>query len=298
MNLNQLVYFISVAETLNFTKAAEKNYISQTAISQQIHALEQTVGVPLLIRDKHHVELTPAGEVYLSEAKMIIERSNDAIRLARTASVGLSGSITIGFISGSVNERFSQILHDFHTIYPNVSIRLYRDNMNGLSEALENGSCDVIINLAASIRHNKDAYQHRFISSHPLTAALPEGHRLSDRKAIKYSELNGENFIIMQPSGRPKDDAEEVLVAYERGGFIPNIVAAEREPEMLLLMVSAGLGISVLPEYIIKNQTLGRNIVVLPIIKEDGTPEMLDLEVCWRQDNLNPVTEKFLNTFQ
>lgn len=296
MNLNQLEYFISVAESLNFTKAAEKNYISQTAISQQIHALEQAVGVPLFIRDKHHVELTPAGEVYLREAKAILERSNEAIRLARTASAGLSGNITIGMIRGCINENFAQLFRAFHSAYPNVSIHFIRDNMNGLKEALENDHCDIIFNLAASIGHSAVDYQHRFISSYALTAAVPEGHRLSDRKYIMYSELEGEKFIIMQPSGRPKDDAEEVLVAYERGGFIPEIVASEREPELLLLMVSAGIGISVLPEYVIRSHTLGRNIKVLPIIKPDGTPEMLDLEVCWKDSRINSAARRFLDT--
>ena len=73
MNLNQLNYFISVAELRNFTRAAEQNFISQTAMSQQIKSLEKTVGVPLLVRDKHHVELTAAGRVYLAEAKRIVK---------------------------------------------------------------------------------------------------------------------------------------------------------------------------------------------------------------------------------
>jgi len=91
MNLNQLEYFISAAETLNFSKAAAKCFISQTAMTQQIKALEKTIGVPLFVRDKHHVELTTPGRVYLGEARAIIERSNQALRLARLASEGLTG---------------------------------------------------------------------------------------------------------------------------------------------------------------------------------------------------------------
>ena len=69
MNLKQLEYFVSVGETLNFTKAAKKCFISQTAMTQQIRALEQGIGALLFIRDKHHVELTPAGRVFMNEAK-------------------------------------------------------------------------------------------------------------------------------------------------------------------------------------------------------------------------------------
>ena len=76
MNLNQLEYFITAAETLNFTRAAAKCYISQTAMTQQIRALEKTVGTALFLRDNHHVELTAAGKVLLNEAHLILERSN------------------------------------------------------------------------------------------------------------------------------------------------------------------------------------------------------------------------------
>ena len=75
MNLNQLEYFVSAARDMNFTKAAKECYISQTAMTQQIQALEKTLGVKLFIRDKHHMELTTAGSVYLKEAKAILKGS-------------------------------------------------------------------------------------------------------------------------------------------------------------------------------------------------------------------------------
>ena len=294
MNLNQLEYFIAVAETLNFTKAAERSFITQTAISQQIRSLEDTVGVKLLERDKHHVRLTAAGETYLREARAIVEHSNDAIRLARSVSEGVSGSLCIGFIRGYVYEGIADLIRDYHTLYPNVNISFYRDNMNGLYSALESGRCDLIFNLAPSIGKDYPAgISSKYVSSYPLVVAMPQGHRFSDRKSLKYPELEGEDFIIMQPSARPKDDAEEVLVAYERGGFIPNIVASEAEPETLLLMVSAGMGISVLPEYIVRNHTLGRSLKVVPIVRADESPEMLETDICWRSESVNPAAGRF-----
>lgn len=108
MNLRQLEYFVSVAENLNFTKAAKKCFISQTAMTLQIQALEEIVGVPLLIRSKHHVELTPAGKVYLNEAKVILARSEEAVKLAKTAAKGVSGRISIGFIRGYEQSLFQK----------------------------------------------------------------------------------------------------------------------------------------------------------------------------------------------
>ncbi len=94
MNLKQLEYFVSVAETLNFTKAAKKCFISQTAMTQQIRALEEGIGAALFIRDKHHVELTPAGRVFMNEARVILARAEEAVKLAP---IGGGGNFRLHF---------------------------------------------------------------------------------------------------------------------------------------------------------------------------------------------------------
>ena len=78
MNLKQMEYFVAAAEQLNFTRAAKKCFISQTAMTLQIQSLEEKIGVPLFVRDKHHVELTAAGKVYLNEARTILVRAEEA----------------------------------------------------------------------------------------------------------------------------------------------------------------------------------------------------------------------------
>ena len=98
MNLKQMEYFVAAAEQLNFTRAAKKCFISQTAMTLQIRSLEEKIGVPLFVRDKHHVELTAAGKVYLNEARAILVRAEEAAKLARTAAEGVAGELTIGFI--------------------------------------------------------------------------------------------------------------------------------------------------------------------------------------------------------
>lgn len=140
MNLKQLEYFVSVAETLNFTRAARKCFISQTAMTQQIRALEESIGVLLFIRDKHHVELTPAGRVFMNEAKAILSRSEEAVKLARSAAEGFSGTISIGFIRGYEQSLFSETVRSFHEAYPNISIRLIRENMSACTAFWRTGS--------------------------------------------------------------------------------------------------------------------------------------------------------------
>ncbi len=293
MNLNQLEYFISVAETLNFTKAAAKCFISQTAMTQQIRSLEKTVGVPLFIRDKHHVELTAAGRVYLKEARIILNRSNEALRMARLASEGLEGEITIGFIRGFGQSDFPEILRDFCTTYPTVKVNLIRDNMSVLLDLLVNKQCDLTFTISPFQRTHPDL-KHIYMKSYPVMAALYDGHPLAKRSYLTYEELEGEKFIMMQPPDRPKDQMEESMLIYDRGGFLPDVVGVEGDQETLLLMISVGMGISILPEYIIRPYQKMKDIRILPMVRKDGSAETVDLEVNWSGENENPVLEKFL----
>lgn len=293
MSMNQLEYFVNAAETLNFTKAARKCFISQTAMTQQIRALEEKIGVPLFIRDKHHVELTPAGKVYLNEAKAILERNAEAIRLAKLASTGVQGNLNIGFIRGCGTNNLSQILKKFHHSYPNITFSLYRDNSSILYQKLEKGECDLIFTV--SPRHNDYTdMHHSYIKSFPLMAVLSADHPFAKKEFLTYPDLKDENFIMMQPSGRSKDEMEESLLVYERGGFFPNIVALESDPETLLLMISIGMGISILPEYITHIHQKREDLRILPVLKADGNAETLDFEISWPKENPNPAVDQML----
>ena len=246
MNLKQMEYFVAAAEQLNFTRAAKKCFISQTAMTLQIQSLEEKIGVPLFVRDKHHVELTAAGKVYLNEARAILVRAEEAAKLARTAAEGVAGELTIGFIRGYEQSRFSETLRSFHEAYPNISIHLLRENMSALYELLDNGTCDLAFNLSLYTQNYGDL-KHRFLKRFPMMAVLYPGHTLAGESHLMYRDLAREDFIIMQPQGRSNDEAEEVLICYNKGGFIPNIVAREREVQTVLLEVSAGFGVAILP---------------------------------------------------
>ena len=295
MNLNQLEYFISAAELLNFTKAAEKCFISQTAMTQQIRALEKTVGVQLFLRDKHHVELTTAGRAFLAEARAIVERSNAALRIARTAASGIEGELTVGFIRGFGQGELNAILRAFHNSYPNIRLTMTNGNMSQLLDSLASGKCDAVFTISPYRQRFPDL-GHLYMKSFPLFAVVPAGHVLAVKNYLGYNELKEENFIIMQPEGRAKDEAEESMLVYERGGFFPNIVAMEGDPETLLLMISIGLGISILPEYIIRPYQKRKDLAAIPLVKADGNAESVDIELCWPERNTNPAVQQLIET--
>ena len=100
MNRNQLKYFVAAAESRSFTKAAEQFYISQTAITQQMQLLEESLGCALFDRSTRPVSLTPAGKIFLGEARAILDRMSSAVERVHDASTGLTGALRVGFVRG------------------------------------------------------------------------------------------------------------------------------------------------------------------------------------------------------
>lgn len=305
MNLNQLEYFICAAENLNFTKAARQCFISQTAMTQQIQALEKTVGVPLFTRDKHHVELTPAGEVYLREAKAILRQSDEAMRLARVASKGMEGEISIGFISGFGHSDCSRLISKFHKNYPGIKIKFFRDTMSGLMGMVDRRDCDVIFTVQPH-QNDYDGLNHMLLKKYPMVVIMARDHifagsdiRSGDKlPSLACSQLLQEKFIIMQPSARARDEMEEMLWIYQRGNFLPEVVAVEKEPETIGLMVSLGMGICVLPEYVARQFTTRSDIAILPLVRKDGSEENLDFELIWSKENGNPAVRYLIDNLE
>ena len=144
MNLNQLRYFVSVAESGSFTRAAINQYISQTAITQQIRALEETVGAKLFDRNSRPVSLTPAGKVFLKEAREILGRMDVALSRIREASTGLEGDLRLGYTKGYEHSDLPKYLRVFHQEYPNVLLLCHRCDTDALASGLLSGEYDII----------------------------------------------------------------------------------------------------------------------------------------------------------
>lgn len=297
MNLKQLEYFVAVAENLNFTRAAEKCYISQTAITQQIQQLERTVGVPLFERDKHHVTLTTAGRVYLGEAQKILRQSEEALKLARLAQDGLTGEVKIGFVRGYGSSDLTSFLRSARTVYPNIRIEVKNDTQVALMESLEKGVRDLVFSLAP-FAPLEEPYRSKYLKSYPVMAVLGSDNPLAQAEYLTYGDLKGQPFIMMEPGDRRKEQMEESVLIYERGGFFPEVAASEEDPETLLLMISAGYGISILPEYILDTFSRSSQLKALPLLKSDGSAETMDFVVSWNGENGNPALGRMIELLE
>ena len=193
MELRHLRYFITVAEELNFSKAALKLYTAQPSLSQQIKDLEQDVGVQLLYRTKRKVELTEEGAVFLEQARLTLAQADKAVAMARQVLQAKQQTLSVGFMPIVEIEIFPKILPNLRIQIPDLKIKLLSLNSSQQIQALKKGELDVTF---TGCNLNDDLIESRFVLREPLTLLLPTHHPLAQCACVPIQALDGINFIL------------------------------------------------------------------------------------------------------
>ena len=290
MNINQIRYFIAVADTGSFSAAADKCYISQTAMTQQIKALEDALGCTLFDRSTRPVTLTPSGNSFLNDARWILSRLSGAMERAREASSGISGTLRIGYIKGYERSTLSDFLRRFHRRMPNVLLTCFRDTSDRLATGLLNHEYDIIFTWDSTNLKLDENYDSLLIERAPLTAALYAAHPLGQRSYLERKDLRGEPLIYMSPSELSENYGDSLFMdLYRNAGYQPHIVCRSTDVESILMMVAAEEGISILPDYCVRKITDAEGLVFIPM---KGENEVEDIHAVWRKDTGNPALIK------
>ena len=296
MNLNQLRYFVSVAETGSFTKAAMNHYVSQTAITQQIHSLEEIVGAKLLNRNSRPAALTPAGKVFLKEAREMLSKMDAALLRTREASTGLEGELRLGYTKGYEHSDLPKYLRSFHHEYPNVLISCHRCDTDMLAAGLISGDYDVIFTWDSTNLRQEDTLELKVVEHVPLRVALYANHPLARRKELTRRDLKQENILFMSPSGTGESFGDAFYIKlYQQAGYQPNILLRSNDMESILMMVAAEEGVSIVPEYSHPWDVGTENIVFVPLSGEGETEEIL---IVWRKNDDNTALRHFIDGIQ
>jgi LysR family hydrogen peroxide-inducible transcriptional activator len=243
MELHQLRYFVAVAETGSFTRAAEREGVTQPTLSEQIMRLENTdkgIGRRLFDRLGRKVVLTDAGQVLLSHAQGILAAVGEAERAVQDSGEG--GRLRIGAIPTIAPFLLPAAIVRFRKEHPAVQLQLKEDLTERLLADVLAGELDVGL-MALPIRDDRLHVEKLF--SEPLVMALPARHRLASKAEIKLADVVEEPFILL-------DDVhcfgDQVLSFCHRGGLEPRVVCRGEQIVTLLAMVAAGQGVSVVPE--------------------------------------------------
>lgn len=293
MNLRQLKYFVTLAETLSFTKTAQVFYISQTAVTQQIKSLESQLGVPLFRRTKRKVELTSAGAVFLPEAREILEKTQKAIVKTTLAYTGSSDTLRIGVVQGYEHSDMPEALHRFRAQNPNISISIFRSDASDLYCALQEIRLDVAFNSRIAPGNLEDFnISSHTLATYPLMVFLHPSHPLVRKKECSLSDLNHEPLIFPDLRNDPSGYNKSLLDYFVQTGFVPTIVQESSNYEAILLMVAASLGIAILPSYA---HVLAHNLGNITAIPLTGEISSLDIVIAWHNQNHNPTIQKFLS---
>lgn len=218
MELAQLKYFITIAESLSFTAAAEMLNISQPALSYQINRLETELGTKLFDRSKRRIKLTNDGEFFLPMAQLVLYRADEATRMLREH-LGLeAGEVTLGCNPSVATYLMPQLLSSFRKIYPRVRISLYENNDVELQSGVVDGAIDFAIVTAAA---SPGSVQVEFLTSEDIVVALPQDHSLARRRSVTLAELSNEDFVSPSDTFRV---TTQFIEHCHRAGFDPRIV--------------------------------------------------------------------------
>ena len=275
MNRNQLRYFVAAAESRSFTKAADQFFISQTAVTQQIRLLEEMLGCPLFDRSTRPVSLTPAGKAFLTEAKAILERMDQAIDRAHGASTGLSGSLRIGYLKGYEQSGFTDFLREFHQRHANLLITFYRCTTDQLAAGLLGNQFDLILTWDSTNLKQDERVDWLLAEEVGLVAALYAGHPFAQRRQLRRDSYGDAFFMNL----------------YKEAGYRPNILFCSSDSESILMMVAAEEGVSILPDYSARKNAPAENLVFIPLT---GQGEQEEVIAAWRRDAQNPALAQFV----
>ena len=194
MELRHLRYFIAVAEEGSLTLAAEKRlHTAQPSLSRQIRDLEYEVGVQLMSRSVHGIELTAAGRAFLDHARLALTQADAAKEAARRAAQPAKPTFALGFVTGKEINWLPEAMRILHDELPNIEVTVSSQNSPDLADALMRGRLD-----AAFMRPEQrgDELIYRTVTTEPFVVILSSDHRLAVRDAVELREIVGETFII------------------------------------------------------------------------------------------------------
>ena len=291
IDLKQLKYFLAVAEEKSFSRAAERLHISQPPLSQQIMKLESELGVRLFARTTRTFELTVAGRALMVEATDMLAKMRMTIDTIRQIDRGEVGRLRVGIVGSAMWGPIPRLLEQFQTQFPRVSWTIHELGPNDQYEALLARQIDVGFwrepgSDPDQLKHDKLRQELCFRES--VSVAVNEHRPLAKQPHIELIDLAGEPMLTLILANATF--TRYLVQCCIEAGFQPAIYQEATEPQTLLAMVGAGLGVAIMPE------TTGRvgwpGVVFLPI-KTD--PPSANLLITYPAQDDAPVVRAFLN---
>jgi LysR family hca operon transcriptional activator len=285
MELRHLRYFVAVAEEGSLTVAAEKRlHTAQPSLSRQIRDLEFEVGVPLLTRSVHGVQLTESGRVFLDHARLALMQAEAATEGARRAAQPSKQVFAIGFTTGQEVDWLPRATRLLRNELANIEIRVSSDHSATLAEELAHGRLDVAFLRAEQMPD----IEFKVVAQEPLIAVLPSDHRLAQQETFDPKNLVGETYIGISKVPRV---LRALIAGYlDRCGIEVTPAFEIDNYAMAISLVASNRGVAILPES--AKNFLPWSVVSRPL---EGEAPTIAVTVGFRRDNASPILKTFLS---
>ncbi|WP_405718158.1 LysR substrate-binding domain-containing protein [Streptomyces sp. NBC_01537] len=285
MELRHLRYFLAVAETRHFGKAAEALHMAQPPLSQAIRRLESELGVELFTRTTRQVALSGAGEVFRTDVERILKDVDEAAARAGRFATGVEGVLRVGLTGSASYRQLPALARLLKQEMPHVMMEVHTEMLTPAQEAaLVERRLDVGV-LRPPVR--EEGLTHRPLADEPLVVAVPEEHWLAEVDTVRIEQLRHEDFIMYGATlGSVVNDA--VVRSCLSSGFYPHCAYEVTETSAALALVAAGLGIAVLPDSIRSAKREG------VLCKNIDDALSVPLVLAWRAADDSPLVRNLL----
>lgn len=280
-----LRYFVAVAEELNFTRAAERLHVAQQALSAQIRLLERDLGVELLRRTTRKVELTPAGNAFLEDARQVLVQAERAVARARRYGRGEVGTLAIGYTETASYAALPVLLTALRSTYPDLEIITRALSTHEVTAAVADGRYDVALARAPLVPPDLAC---ETLLREPLVAALSAHHHLAGEAAIPLAALAGETPIIW-PRELAPGYHDALADAFRTAGLTPALDTSVTGAA-LWNEVASGRRVTLAVASLAEQLPHGVRLVPL----SEPVPH-LDLSLVWREDAITEQGRRFLD---
>lgn len=293
LELRQLRYFVTVAEELHFGRAAERLHMTQPPLSQAIRGLEELLGAALFLRSRRTVALTPAGHALLPEARRMLAQALALPELVRRAAAGESGRLALAFVSSADYSVLPPFLRNYRAQYPQVQIVLQEATTDLQIEDLMHGRMDAGLLIPPLPDKARLALDYLKVLSEPLILAAPSGlDALRGSGPVWLKDLPPLPLIIFpRPIAPALHDA--ILACFRAAGITPEIGQEAIQMQTIVSLVSAGMGMALVPQSVSNLMRPGVEYRSL----HDITPQV-ETGLAWRRDNSSPVLQGFLESLR
>ncbi|WP_330310158.1 MULTISPECIES: LysR family transcriptional regulator [unclassified Streptomyces] len=288
MDLQQMRYVVAVAETRNFTRAAERCSVVQSSLSHRIASLERELGVKLFARSSRRVELTSAGAAFLVGARECLAAADRAVADAAAATGVVRGRLAVGVIVTTAAVDVPELLQRYRARHPDVRVALRSGRSDELAAAIRNGDLDIAF-LGLPEGEPPSGVETVVLDHDEHVLVVPAGHRLAGASRVALHDIAGETFVDFVAGTPARAQSDQAFAA---AGLVRDVAYEAGVVELITRLIARGLGVALLPSAFIR--PLAADDPALALVPVADGPHRIEY-LAWSRFNPSPATRAMLD---